>query len=149
MSETKVSSTRRPATALARWSAVLAVALLFTGSAATPADASGVGYSPGPGASYNTTQWRTNSRGSNWETMYVMGGGVHVAKANSCRYGLSVWYTNTAGQRKNIYRVNDGCTWSPAWWFSTPYFTAKRGTTVQATYRWDGTWYPGLTFRVQ
>ena len=130
---------------------VLATLVLFLALAATSSTActsGGPAYTPGPGASYNTTFWSTYTRWSDAETLYVRGFGQLVGKANSCNYGLSVWYSDTRGVRRNLYYVRNGCTWGPTWWFTTQYFTAKRGTSVQATYRWDGRWYPGHTFRI-
>ena len=128
---------------------VLSSAGLLSTTAA-PANASGLGYSPGPGASYNTTNWSTISKSSTTETIQVSGGGTTVGKVNSCRYGVSIWYTDRNGVRRNVYAANDGCSWGPVWGFTgLPYIYAKRGTTVQVTYRWEGAWYSGLTFRVE
>jgi hypothetical protein len=103
----------------------------------------------GPGASVNVTWWYTAKKTSTTETLYVEGHGQTGSAVNSCNYGMSVWYNDAAGRRRNIYQARNGCTFGPQWWYTTPYFTAKRGTTVQVTYRWDGTWYPGHTFRIK
>lgn len=140
--ERSMGWTKRPLLGLV----ALLATLLFNAGSAT---ASGVGYSPAPGFSYNKTVWYTSSKTSTSETLSVTGVGFLIGKANSCKYGMSVWYTDTRGVRRNIYQVQNGCTWSPTWWFNTAKFTAKKGTTVQATYRWDGAWYPGHTFRIK
>jgi hypothetical protein len=138
--------TRGPAAALG--ALVLCCAAL--GAVSSTASASGGPvYTPGPGASYNTTFWTTVSKSKSAEQLWVRGFGQSVARANSCRYGMSVWYTDTGGTRRNIAPIRDGCTWTPTWWFDTNAFIAKRHTTVLVSYRWDGNWYPGRTFRIK
>lgn len=133
-----------------RWLlALTAVATVFgVASEATPASASGYKVTAAPGGCINQTKWSTSSTTGSSETLYVATVGQCISKVNECRFGLSVWYTGTDGIRRNAYRENNGCVWGPIWSLSTPYFTAKRGTSVQVTFRWDGNWYNGFSFNI-
>lgn len=68
-------------------------------------------------------------------------------RGNRCGTGLSVWYTRPNGARGNYYVTRGGCTPGPLFWF-TAGITARRGTTVNVTYRAEWQWYSGPSFRV-
>lgn len=129
--------------------AVLALSASAIAATAAPASASGYAVTPGPPGCANQTKWVTSYTTSTYERLYVATVGQCPTRTNSCRYGLSVWYNDVNGVRRNAYTVNDNCTWSPYWWLSTPYFNAKRGTSVQVTVRWEGTWYGANTFWIK
>lgn len=132
-------------------SALIALLLVLggVGFGAHPAAASGYKVTPAPGPGcVNQTKWVTQTKTTTYESLYVATVGQCLGAYKVCGYGLSVWYTDTAGNRRNAYTENNGCTWSGYWWLSTPYFTAKRGTNVQVTFRWNWQWMNGLTFYV-
>ncbi len=115
----------------------------------SPASASGYRVTGAPGKNcFNQTKWVTSSRTSTTETLYVNTVGQCPPAIKFCNYGMSVWYNDSHGVRRNVYKVNSGCTLNILWLEKTGYFTAKRGTSVQVTFRWNGTWINGFTFGI-
>lgn len=117
-------------------------------SAASPAAATGKAIVPGAGSGLTviTVDWITVARSNTTETLWIQLAAVTAGKVNTCGTGLSVWYNDANGVRRNLYQADDRCIWGPAWSRWTPNFTAKRGTCVEVTYRMDGNWRTAKTF---
>jgi hypothetical protein len=134
----------------ARRSAIaLVLAGLATLALAGSASATGKAVVAGPGATAITVDWQTVARTRTTESLWVQVTGATAGKVNSCGTGMSIWYNDARGTRRNLYQARDYCLWGPVWSYWTPTFAARRGTCVQATYRMDMVWRNATTFCIK